>query len=396
MHDKRIFILSDIGCGPPFRGNRKRMRRLLAQIKSLGYEIYFAGVRMSAGEKESLKEYADHWVADFYVQMSTGEKLIKRLRKRGLFPKKKNSLKLDEQLNVASADCLFDPAWSEKVRAIQEKYQFKRVLVPYIYNSKFLELLSGAPIRIIDTHDVFTNRNKVLKSIGVDHYWFSVSEDEERRALNRASHVLAIQEEEAGYFRQIVSEHVHVARVKHITDTSHVMEDIPHQKQFGFIGSDNPLSLDSFLWFSEEVLPVIKKKFPEASCLVAGSVCNNLPESNLYKKLGRVENVDDFYVLCSFTINPVRAGTGLKIKTIESLEHYRPVITSSEGARGLNEFIGSGITICSSKEQYIEAVYRNFRNESPAPVMHSIHKNLLEMNRISIANLKRALAPDIK
>jgi hypothetical protein len=128
--------------------------------------------------------------------------------------------------------------------------------------------------------------------------------------------------------------------------------------------------------------------------MVAGTVCNTLPESELYKMLGRVENTEDFYVHCSFTINPVRAGTGLKIKTIESLEHCRPVITTGEGARGLNDFIGAGLTVCHTKEEFTDAMIRHLRDLPSTDLIESIQDRLRAMNLQSAANLRLALNPD--
>lgn len=394
MNDPRILIISDIGCGPPWRGNRMRMRRLLAEIKKMGFEICFAGVRMSDREKESLSGVVDEWMTNFTKKPPVTERAVKRIRKRLGIPGKNSGFQYNSNLNVEDVDCRFEPSWEEEVRKIQDQYQFKRVLVPYIYNSAFLELLSDVPVRIIDTHDTFTDRNIKLKSIGVDQYWFSVSRDEERKALERATHVLAIQEEEGDLFRQMVSKEVEVTEVKHFTNPSGAPAGTSKRHQFGFIGSDNPLSRDSFLWFADEVLPVIKAKHPEASCVVAGTVCNTLPESGLYKMLGRVDNAEDFYVHCSFTINPVRVGTGLKIKTIESLEHSRPVISTGEGARGLNDFINAGLTVCHTKEEFTEAVIRHLKDQPSTDLIKSIQDRLLAMNRQSAANLRLALNPD--
>jgi len=370
------------------------MRRLLAEIKKMGFEIFFAGVRMSDHEKESLSGVVDEWMTNFTKKPGFSERVSKRIRKRLGIPEKNNGFQFNSSLNVDDVDCRFEPSWGEEVRKIQEQYQFKRVLVPYIYNSAFLEQLSDVPVRIIDTHDMFTDRNSKLKSIGMDQYWFSVSREEERKALERATHVLAIQEEEGELFRQMALKKVEVTEVKHFTKPSGAPVDAPNRHQFGFIGSDNPLSRNSFLWFADEVLPAIKAAYPEASCIVAGTVCSTLPESGLYKMLGRVENTEDFYVHCSFTINPVRVGTGLKIKTIESLEHCRPVITTGEGARGLNDFISAGLTVCHTKEEFTEAMIRHVRDQPSTDLIASIQDRLLAMNRQSAANLRMALNPD--
>ena len=62
---ERILVIAEIGCGPPYYGNRARMRSLLGELRALGYSIDFAGVRFSAEEKASTLSHIDRWVHSF-------------------------------------------------------------------------------------------------------------------------------------------------------------------------------------------------------------------------------------------------------------------------------------------------------------------------------------------
>src|SRR6056297_1287578 len=100
MNDPRILIISDIGCGPPWRGNRMRMRRLLAEIKKMGFEIFFAGVRMSDREKESLSGFVDEWMTNFTKKPGFSERVVKQIRERLGIPKKNSGFQFNSSLNV--------------------------------------------------------------------------------------------------------------------------------------------------------------------------------------------------------------------------------------------------------------------------------------------------------
>ncbi len=88
---------------------------------------------------------------------------------------------------------------------------------------------------------------------------------------------------------------------------------------------------------------------------MAGQICTlvkDVPDS--VDLLGRVEDVADFYRQCVCTVNPMRGGTGLKIKTLESLAHGCSVLTSPSGAEGLERFRDRGLRIASEPQQFAD------------------------------------------
>jgi hypothetical protein len=52
-------------------------------------------------------------------------------------------------------------------------------------------------------------------------------------------------------------------------------------------------------------------------------------------RIGTVGDLSELYRSVRVVINPARAGTGAKIKTMEALSHLRPVVTFSAGVDGL-------------------------------------------------------------
>ena len=72
----------------------------------------------------------------------------------------------------------------------------------FVYVSRALTVLWSKTYGAILTSDVFTDRNaKILATYGnTDSFFFSTSRDEERRGLERADALVAIQEEEEAYF----------------------------------------------------------------------------------------------------------------------------------------------------------------------------------------------------
>jgi glycosyltransferase involved in cell wall biosynthesis len=51
--------------------------------------------------------------------------------------------------------------------------------------------------------------------------------------------------------------------------------------------------------------------------------------------LGEIADITAAYAQAQVVLNPLRFGTGLKIKSVEALSYGRPLVTTSVGAEGL-------------------------------------------------------------
>src|SRR5690625_6861791 len=88
---------------------------------------------------------------------------------------------------------------------------------------------------------------------------------------------------------------------------------------------------------------------------------------------GKYEEEEQVYTLSDFCINPIRFGTGLKIKTLEGLSFGKRVLTTEPGAAGLQQFEGKGLFIDNSSRQWIEVL----KTQLLAPQMLQVHKEKL-------------------
>ena len=51
--------------------------------------------------------------------------------------------------------------------------------------------------------------------------------------------------------------------------------------------------------------------------------------------MGRIDRIEDFYSAVDVAINPMIAGTGLKIKTVEAMNFGVPIVSTISGSEGL-------------------------------------------------------------
>jgi glycosyltransferase involved in cell wall biosynthesis len=381
---ERILVIAEIGCGPPYYGNRARMRSLLAELRALGYSIDFAGVRFSAEEKAAALPHIDRWVHSFE---ESAVAFFWRRRKwdvqrwlRGSTPP------------VANLDRWFKPSWLDEARTLQARENYSRVLVAYAYHSAFLDAFTASCRKILDAHDTLSGRHEMIESAGVGKFWFSCSEEEERLGLGRADVVLAIQDEEAEFFRKLLRGETEVQVVGHFVEPRKVPENPGAEQHIGYIGADNPLNLQGLQWFIREVWPTVLHEFPAARFVVAGSICDKLKPGPGLELLGKVRDAAQAHADFLLSINPMPSGTGLKIKTVEAMACGRPVVASPAGCAGLRAYLGQGLVEASDAGQFGAALLSWLRNPGEARRQGRLARAAVaDFSGISRAELEAAL-----
>lgn len=361
--DRRILIISSVSCPPPHLGNCVRVATLLDELRRLGLEVHFAGVRMSEADKASTLPHVDKWVADFKLRKDTGPALRQPM---GLFLRKFRRLLRRLQILEDPLDRDFCPEWLAEAHELQRRCSYTRVLVVYVFHSKFLQAFPDPCVRVLETQDIFTHRRQRLASVGIAEYIISYTRRDERRGLRRANRIIAIQEEEAKFFRKLLGRSTPVWTVGYFAMAQTLPPPPAGAIRLGFIGSNNPQNRQGLGWFLQEVWPILRQQLPQVEIWLAGAICASAPSGPGIILLGKVPALESFYTACPLLVNPIRAGTGLKIKTIESLACGRPIVTTSVGAEGLDEFKGNGLVATDSPADFADAIIHLLKNAGSA------------------------------
>jgi glycosyltransferase involved in cell wall biosynthesis len=389
---ERVLVIAEIGCGPPYYGNRARMRSLLAELKALGYSIDFAGVRFSAEEKAATLPHVDRWVHSF-DESKIGFFLRRRWWSLGQVLRKTVGLRPDERATRRNLDRWFNQAWLSEARKLQAKENYSRVLVAYVFHSAFFQAFPAPCRKILDAHDTLSARHEMIESAGVKKFWFSCSEEEERLGLERADVVLAIQEEEAELFRKLLRGKSDVRVVGHFVEPREVLENPGAAQCIGYVGAYNPLNLQGTQWFIREVWPTVRHEVPTARLMVAGSICDKLKPGPGIELLGKVRDAAQAHADFLVSINPMPSGTGLKIKTVEAMACGRPVVATPAGCAGLRSYREQGLIEANDAASFAEAVLTWLRNPDEARRQGKLARKAVEdFNQRSRKELRDALA----
>jgi glycosyltransferase involved in cell wall biosynthesis len=125
---------------------------------------------------------------------------------------------------------------------------------------------------------------------------------------------------------------------------------------------------DAIFYFTQEVLPLIRKRIPKTSLLVVG----RNPSSRLQELCrvteglevtGRVEDIRPFVQRASVYIVPLRVGSGTRLKIFEAMAMGKAIVSTSIGAEGLPVRSGQNIMIADTPETFATAVVELLRND---------------------------------
>ena len=210
------------------------------------------------------------------------------------------------------------------------------VVVNNVWMSKVFDVIPKATIKILETHDIFHERQSAFASIGKPPDFFTCNRTDEIFGWNRSDIVIGITNKEAMSIARS-STKVKSINIPYLEDFegNHNPGYLHSDKvTFGFMGSGHPFNIHGI----KELIHALKDFMPWAAMelIIAGDVGNHLSEEE--KKyvidLGYIKNVDDFYKSIDICVSPLDFGSGLKIKVIEAISKGVPLISTKHSAAG--------------------------------------------------------------
>ena len=299
---------------------------MLAHLKAEGHEIHFCYIAREGSDAEIISPMRQAW-----------DKIT-------VIPHDRSAEHPTLPGGVFGVDDWVQPALRGFLQYLSAVETPDVVLVEYVFLSAALTYFPNS-IRLIDTHDIFTDRHKKLDAIGLGRSFFYTTLEQEAIGLNRADIIIAIQDNEAIELRKICNANVFtIGYLPSISSRPVVPKYIAttdEPRKVGYIGSVNPINITALREFLGAVdLEVIANLGWRLE--VAGTICEAVPASLRLQAekrgvsfIGVVKDPADFLRSCDLVINPHVGGTGLKIKTVDAMATGRPVVGTMDAFKGI-------------------------------------------------------------
>jgi hypothetical protein len=341
-----VLLVSHVLPFPPRAGNEYRIHRLLRWLSAAGHDVHLVVCPLpgEAPDAERLRRAADAYPSLVVLQRDGrllhggGDPVVRRAlralegRRPRSFPPGQPAPSPTERIEAIERTFCPD-ALLDVVGRLAEALRPDVAVASYVFTTRALPLLGEGTLKIVDTHDVFsTKERKVLRFGVVDE--LAVTAQEEAALLRRADLVVAIQPEEERELRALAPDaEVVTAGV----DFDVAPETpVPADPVVLCVASSNPMNVQGLRDFLELCWPLVLREIPGARLRVVGPVCDGLEGgADGVELVGRVERLDDAYAGARVVVNPTVAGTGLKIKTLEALSFRRRVVLWPSGVDGL-------------------------------------------------------------
>ncbi len=378
----RILFATDVPFWQASTGAEQRILAMHRFLESQGHDcaVFFLG-EISPVEKEQV---ASHSIQLFESSSQRPpEKLLNRVKwyadatinqaRNWLYQSRIDGTDADGPPSLILDD--FKWPWAiTRFAEVVDQFMPTAIIVEYIKMAYLLQGLSekqcASVTTLIDTHDVLHMRAEQFFAHGFPH-WLRIDKEEEAAVLRKFDNVIAIQDQEAATFREMVGDQANVITVGHAVE-SETIHSLDYRSQnpaeritVGYIGSKNFSNWQAIREFLNCAWPAVLHKH-DATCnlIIAGGICDWFDKDDdgnpialehpnpksadsvaqfeahalkNVKLLGRIDRIEEFYDQIDVVINPVQFGTGLKIKNAESLRFGKLLITTTNGFNGMPE-----------------------------------------------------------
>lgn len=248
----------------------------------------------------------------------------------------------------------FDLETKLKFDKYLQSNSFDNIIIEYIRLDYLVNDHHHKYKTFLDTHDLMSLRTEVYEKNNEKHF-ITLTRDQEFAILKNYAYTLSIQKNE----HALISKHIAKEKsllVYHANDIAkerHINEDL---KNIIFISG--PANYKHIFWFIQNVW-VYFVDDPLMILNIHGSVCKQLEQFshiNNIKLHGYAKDLDKIYTQADLAINPVQYGGGLKIKNVEALCAGLPLITTDEGANGIEDGINYAFLLANSVEEWVRSL----------------------------------------
>jgi sugar transferase (PEP-CTERM/EpsH1 system associated) len=350
----KLLFLANRTPYPPYRGDKLKIYNLAKRLAAKGHELHLLTFAQSKEDRDAKPEL---------------EKVFKKVHLVPL-PSWRSAI------NASAATYDDKPVQVLYFQDSRMKQKVKEILAATNYDAVHVQHLRMAPYladnqtipRILDLPDAFSLYWQRRKQIPGNTFKKSFEHIEEQRLLKyepvmkKYNLALTCSAEDLAYL-----ERTHAAKNLRVLpngvdlDTfSPRQHDYSHNKTLLFTGNmDYAPNVDAVVYFTSEILPLIKAAHPDVQFVIAGQ----RPVAKVTALAGDGVTVTGFikdlaakYNEASVVVAPLRFGAGTQNKVLEGLAMGIPVVCSNIGFAGLGIAQGEGAFMQTDPKLFAQSV----------------------------------------
>lgn len=136
------------------------------------------------------------------------------------------------------------------------------------------------------------------------------------------------------------------------------------EKKILYVGTLNwEANIDGLIWFIQDVWPKVIESDPDIRLDIVGgnpdarivAICQGHEHIRL---LGFVDDLEQCFIQARVFIAPLRFGSGIKVKVLNSMCRGLPIVTTTVGAEGIDVENFKHIVVADTAKEYHEAIIR--------------------------------------
>lgn len=269
-----------------------------------------------------------------------------------------SSIVKNESYNVSR---FFDASVADKIEIYLKKHSFDYVILESIFLLPYAEIfkLHGCKV-IVRTHNVehhiweqqAENCSPSLKKMYLKKLAKQLK-NYELKALQKVDGIMAISKEDAAFMRKafptVPIEIIPTSFSIALAENNNTSSD------FYFLGAmDWQPNREAIDWLTARVLPLLNN---EINIHLAGKrmFCNEYTDDRIQCH-GEIVNASEFIQSQGICLIPIQSGSGIKIKLLENMAFGKPIITTTEGARGIEVKHNKHVLIADTPEEFAHAM----------------------------------------
>ena len=185
----------------------------------------------------------------------------------------------------------------------------------------------------------------------------------ERQYVSRAEHVLAVSENDRDFFLRYTGKG-RMTVIPTGVDIDYFSPSAGEEeaKSIVFTGSmDWVANEDGIVFFIENVLPLVRQKFPRVKLFVVGRrptmrLKRMAASEQNVEVTGTVDDIRPYLARGSVYVVPLRVGGGTRIKIFEAMAAGKAVVSTTIGAEGLPVSHGENVLLADEPESLAKYV----------------------------------------